>query len=123
MSTKPPSRELPDGKVWVPSCPECTAITETWHWLNWCPLRGGVHKAGQLMLRQDTFHEADCPLLAGLEPGFVAAPTECKLCEDCIPMLWWDVLPGNKDRLEIRHADDCCAAQSVAAGTVSVSMT
>jgi hypothetical protein len=70
MSTRIPRRELPNGKIWVPCCPECTAIAEHWGWPNWCPDKGGVHEPGQPMWRDDTFHEADCPHLRDFESGF-----------------------------------------------------
>lgn len=114
------SRELPNGEVSVPTCPECTAKEHIWDW------PGRRHQAGQPMCRVDIFHEADCPLLPHLvaqAPGVAAASAEDNLCDHCIPMFWWDMLSGSTTRFELRHADDCCTAQSSTAGMVSVSMT
>lgn len=117
MSTKIPRRELPNGKIWVPCCPECTAISEHWDWPNRCPNKGGVHKPGQPMLRIDTFHEPDCPHLRDFEPGF-APLVGGHACDRCDPILWWDVLPGNITRLELRHADNCHAEAATAAAAL-----
>jgi hypothetical protein len=111
MSTKIGRRELPNGEVFVPNCPECTAKAEKTNW------PGRLHQAGQPMCRVDMFHEADCPLLPQIlaeHPGFAAAPAECNLCEDCTPMFWWEMLSGSTTRLEIRHADDCAAQAATA---------
>ena len=78
------------------------------------------------MCRIDRFHEADCPHLLDFESGFAVLTglleESVTLCDRCDPILWWDVLPGNVTRFELRHADDCCA-ESATAGMVSVSMT
>jgi hypothetical protein len=118
MSTKIPRRELPNGKIWVPCCPECTAISEHTCWPKWCPREGGAHQAGQIMWRDDTFHEVDCPLLPA-ESGF-APLAGLSFCDRCTPILWFDALPGNITRLELRHADDCHAAAAEMAALVGV---
>lgn len=108
----------------APACPakchECAAPAE----FTGSPEKAAEHLPGELLWRIDISHKAGYPYLhqcRAIPPGFALlrdlpeefGPDE-DWCDHCGPVLWWDLLPRDTTRLELRHDEEDQHAEKAA---------